>query len=57
MTDANAARHAEQVVDQHADLTDEQKADSDADLKVTLLIFATLVAIAVMTISGWSPQF
>lgn len=36
--------------------TPEQIADSAADLKVTLLVFTTLVLIAVVTISGWSPQ-
>jgi len=41
----------------HDQLTDEQRADSAADLKVTLLVFTTLVVIAVVTISGWSPQF
>ena len=38
------------------DLTAEQRADSAVDLKVTLLVFVTLVLIAVVTISGWSPQ-
>jgi len=41
----------------HDHLTPEQRADSAADLKVTLLVFTTLVVIAVVTISGWSPQF
>lgn len=43
-------------VDTRDELTDEQRADSAADLKVTLLVFATLVVISVVTISGWSPQ-
>jgi len=38
-------------------MTAEQKADQSADLKVTLLVFTALVVIAVVTISGWSPQF
>jgi len=38
-------------------LTAEEKADQSADLKVTLLVFTALVVIAVVTISGWSPQF
>lgn len=40
----------------HDELTAEQRQDSAADLKVTLLVFTTLVVIAVVTISGWSPQ-
>jgi len=42
---------------EHNELTDEQRKDSAADLKVTLLVFTTLVLIAVVTISGWSQQF
>lgn len=38
------------------ELTAEQREDSAADLKVTLLVFVTAVLIAVVTISGWSPQ-
>ena len=53
MTDARASHSDEQG----SDLTAEQKADASADLKVTLLVFFTLVAISVVTISGWSPQF
>jgi len=40
-----------------AQMTAEEKADQSADLKVTLLVFTALVVIAVVTISGWSPQF
>lgn len=42
---------------EHAEITAEEKADQAADLKVTLLVFTALVVIAVVTISGWSPQF
>ena len=44
-------------IHEHSDQTAEEKADQAADLKVTLLVFTMLVAIAVFTISGWSPQF
>ena len=42
---------------EHAEITAEEKADQAADLKVTLLVFTALVVIALVTISGWSPQF
>ncbi len=45
-----------QTPDQPSDLNPEEQADQSADLKVTLLVFTALVAIAVVTISGWSPQ-
>ena len=52
MTDAN---------DSHSSAADEptaeQRADDAADLKAVLGVFALLVAIAVVFISGWSPQF
>ena len=55
MSDGHPA--TQQHVDQNSHLTAEEKADQSADLKVTLLVFTTLVVIAVVSISGWSPQF
>lgn len=55
MSDVHTA--TSQHVDQDSHLSAEEKADQTADLKVTLLVFFTLVLISVVTISGWSPQF
>lgn len=55
MSDGHTA--TAQRVEQGSQLTAEEKADQKADLKVTLLVFTTLVLISVVTISGWSPQF
>jgi len=38
-------------------LTQEQRADQIADQRVVLGVFCLLVVMAVVYVSGWSPQF
>lgn len=38
-------------------LTQEQRADQVADQRVVLGVFCLLVVMAVVFVSGWSPQF
>ena len=49
--------HTSPQPDHNSHLNAEEREDQSADLKVTLLVFTTLVLLAVVTISGWSPQF
>ncbi len=58
MSDGHTSPHSDAPkVDHDSHLTAEEQADQAADLKVILLVFTTMVAIAVVTISQWSPQF